>query len=484
VTDPDLPTVSVLIPAHNYERFVEESLRSALDQDYPADRLEIIVVDDGSTDRTAEVVKRIADSNPARIKLVQQSNSGQIATIARARAEATGELIAFLDADDVWLPDKTRKQVAVFLERPDVGLVFCDMTTVGANGEVLKTTVFDPGEPDMDPVRLYTRVLRTNIIYGGSSMYRADLLADDPPDTLESWDWWLAIQATQSFATGGMVVGFVPEPLALYREHGENMLLGAGGAKLVNLRRRQLRFQLWALRRLNLDPLSPAQLLDVWGGPEWFVMTAAQATGSYFQSLVSISEEERAEAEQLRGQAQSARDAGDLRTEARLLFRALAWAPYEPDGLSMLRDAATRAAAAEATPHPLQGSRAFVVLVDAEDLLAGDEMLLEYAAAMAGAQAATLAIDASRLDSERAVARLQELIARCGLADRDDLDMLAVIGSLDGAQRHRMLAAASARYVRVHDVGDSNATRLPAWTVDRLAELRRLADADGYSARR
>jgi glycosyltransferase involved in cell wall biosynthesis len=208
VTDP-LPKVSVLVPVHNYERFVEASLQSALDQEYPAERLEIVAVDDGSTDGSAAVIQRVADRNPGRITFVRQENRGQIGTIDRARRESTGELIAFLDADDVWLPAKVRKQVAAFQAEPNVALVFCDLTTVDEHGTVLRSTVFDPGDPDMDPVKLYARVLRTNIIYGGASMYRADLLGE-PPETLESWDWWLAVQATQRFAAGELAIGFVP----------------------------------------------------------------------------------------------------------------------------------------------------------------------------------------------------------------------------------------------------------------------------------
>jgi hypothetical protein len=328
-----LPKVSVLVPTHNYERYIEQSVQSALDQDYPPDRLEVVVVDDGSTDRSGELIQRMVDRNPGRIRFVTQENRGQIGTIDRARREATGELVAFLDADDVWLPDKTRKQVAAFQAEPGVGLVFCDMTTIDEHGRTLKTTVFDPGEPRLDPVWLHARVLRTNIIYGGCTMYRADLL-QDPPDTLESWDWWLAVEITARFAAGELRIGFVPESLALYRQHGENMLLGADGTKLVNLRRRQLRFQLWALRRVvSLDVLGPQELVDVWRGPEWFAQTAAEASGSYFVELVTITDAEREEADRLRVRAEQAAGSGDAEGAVRLMFRALAWNPYEPEAV-------------------------------------------------------------------------------------------------------------------------------------------------------
>ena len=334
----------MLVPVYNYERFIEQSLQSALDQDYPPDRLELVVVDDGSTDRSAELIRGMAERNPGRITFVSQENRGQIGTIDRARREATGELVAFLDADDVWLPDKTRKQVAAFRAQPNVGLVFCDMTTIDEHGSTLRTTVFDPGEPQLGPVWLHARVLRTNIIYGGCTMYRAALLRD-PPDVLESWDWWLAVEITARAAAGELAIGFVPEPLALYRQHGENMLLGADGTKLVNLRRRQLRFQLWALRRVELSVLGPRELVDIWRGPEWFAQTAAEASGSYFVDLITIGNEEREEAQRLRASAEQAAASGDDETAVRRMFRALTWDPYEPEAALRFYELAQAAAA-------------------------------------------------------------------------------------------------------------------------------------------
>ena len=107
------------------------------------------------------------------------------------------------------------------------------------------------------------------------------------------------------------------------------------------------------------------------------------------------------------------------------------------------------------------------MLVDAEELLSGDDMLLAYAEAMDGSAAATLAIDASRLPPDAAAQQLHGLVERCRLNDRSDVDLLAVIGPCDAAQRHRMLDGAHARYRRTADEHGP----LPVFTPDSIGGL-------------
>jgi glycosyltransferase involved in cell wall biosynthesis len=337
MADPHEPRVSVLMPAHNYERYVAEALQSALRQDYPPEEFEIVVVDDGSTDRTAEIIAELADANPGRIKLIRQANSGQIKTVERARAAARGELLAFLDADDVWLPGKLSRQVELFDAHPQVALVFCDMNTIDATGKVVKQSLYEPSEPDLN--RLYARVLRSNLVYNSSLVIRADVFRD-PPDTIVDWDWWLTLCAHEIGE-----YAYIAEPLALYRQHGANMLLGATGNKLLALRRRQLRFQLGTFRNLDLSSLTAADLADIWGGSEWFAGTAVQASGSFFLDLVSVSENDREQAMAARARAESAAGQGDSRQAAELWLRTLAWNPYDAEVLLAFHDSLQRAVA-------------------------------------------------------------------------------------------------------------------------------------------
>jgi glycosyltransferase involved in cell wall biosynthesis len=127
--------VSVIVPAYNAASTVERTITSALNQTYSD--LEVLVVDDGSTDETAVLVRRIADMD-RRIRLLQKANGGLVSARNYAIAHATGEFIAPLDADDLWHPEKIKKQVAVMQDRGDqVGLIYCWSRAIDEQDRVL-----------------------------------------------------------------------------------------------------------------------------------------------------------------------------------------------------------------------------------------------------------------------------------------------------------------------------------------------------------
>ena len=127
---PTQPFVSVIVPAYNAESYIDEALRSVLRQTYP--HLEVIVVDDGSTDAT---LQRIAAYQP-RVQCIRRSNSGGYPGAVRntGMEHSRGEYICFLDADDVMAADKVEKQAEFLTDHPDVGLVFTDYRNFSANG--------------------------------------------------------------------------------------------------------------------------------------------------------------------------------------------------------------------------------------------------------------------------------------------------------------------------------------------------------------
>lgn len=122
--------ISVVIPVHNRERLIARAIESAVAQTLPAD--EIVVIDDASTDRTADVVAELAASLSNLTLVALKENVGA----ARARnvgiERASGDLIAFLDSDDVWIADKLSKQIREFDAGQEVVAVFCGVVTVGA----------------------------------------------------------------------------------------------------------------------------------------------------------------------------------------------------------------------------------------------------------------------------------------------------------------------------------------------------------------
>jgi glycosyltransferase involved in cell wall biosynthesis len=131
----DKPLVSVIIPAYNAEAFIEQTLESVLTQTY--ENLEVLVVDDGSTDQTAAIVTRIASRDP-RLRLLHQQNAGVAAARNLAIQQSTGEFIAPIDADDLWYPQNLEKQVnCLFHSDPGVGVVYSWSSDVDKEGAPL-----------------------------------------------------------------------------------------------------------------------------------------------------------------------------------------------------------------------------------------------------------------------------------------------------------------------------------------------------------
>ena len=114
------PLVSVIIPAYNMVDFVAETIESALAQSYPA--VEVVVVNDGSTDATAAAIEPYLD----RIRYVEQDNRGLAGARNTGIRAASGEFLALLDADDLWLPDRLDRCIAHFAAHPHLGMVTTD----------------------------------------------------------------------------------------------------------------------------------------------------------------------------------------------------------------------------------------------------------------------------------------------------------------------------------------------------------------------
>jgi glycosyltransferase involved in cell wall biosynthesis len=124
MTEPDTsmnaPLVTVLIDTYNYGQYIEEAVESVLAQNFPRQKQEILVIDDGSTDDTAERLKKYGDS----IRYFYKENGGQASAFNVGFGQARGEIIALLDADDLWLPDKLRRVCEIFEENPEAGMIY------------------------------------------------------------------------------------------------------------------------------------------------------------------------------------------------------------------------------------------------------------------------------------------------------------------------------------------------------------------------
>jgi glycosyltransferase involved in cell wall biosynthesis len=212
------PFLSVLIDTYNHEKFIEEAVRSVLSQDFPATDREILVVDDGSTDRTPEILNKFASE----IRVLRKPNGGQASAFNLGIPQCRGEIVAFLDGDDWWAPNKLSAVVSAFSSHPCVGLVGHSITEVLANGARRSELVREAPQFRIDSVA-GARIFRLRKSFLGTSRmaYRADLLRriGTVPEAL-------VIEADEFLFTLGSLfseVLLLREPLTFYRLHGQNL---------------------------------------------------------------------------------------------------------------------------------------------------------------------------------------------------------------------------------------------------------------------
>jgi glycosyltransferase involved in cell wall biosynthesis len=219
----DKPLVSVVIPAFNAATYIRQALNSVLAQTYQ--EIEVIVVDDGSSDATSAVVEEFAIKD-ARFQLVRQSNAGVGAARNTAIRQARGKYIAPLDADDYWFPEKLAKQVACAEQCGDeTGLVYCWSTLVDKHGGFVSDYC-----PTVDGHLRRALVLSNVVGYGSVPLFRAAALEkvglyltrDEQGGAQGCEDWDLHLRIAEHFR-----IRIVPECLLAYRQTSSSMSVNA-----------------------------------------------------------------------------------------------------------------------------------------------------------------------------------------------------------------------------------------------------------------
>ena len=207
------PFVSVLIDTYNHEKFIEQAITSVLEQNFPASDYEILVVDDGSTDRTPELVKRFAP----RVTYLAKENGGQASAFNYGIPRCRGEIVAFLDGDDWWEPNKLAAMAGEFESHPEIGAVGSGLYEVDEAGKRLFLNIPDRRYScrlqDLDEARHFLE-LRSYLGTSRLAIRRAELerILPLPEDLLVEADEFLA---TVAVALSGCVV--LNEPLTSYR---------------------------------------------------------------------------------------------------------------------------------------------------------------------------------------------------------------------------------------------------------------------------
>lgn len=228
--------VSVIIPAYNAEKFISEALDSVFAQTYRP--IEVIVIDDGSTDRTAEIVKDYSivkinktiktDITKIELRYLYQENGGPSKARNTGIKAAKGEYIAFLDADDLWMSDKIEKQIQLFKKDPKIDVIFTDVKIVRfKNGKMEDVFMFKNQNLNKDffghdyiVLNPLEKLLKMNFIPTSSVMAKKicfeGVLFDEQRRYAEDWELWLKMSVLFNF-------GYINEVCVHKKERGDGL---------------------------------------------------------------------------------------------------------------------------------------------------------------------------------------------------------------------------------------------------------------------
>lgn len=217
-----VPIISVIIPVFNGASMLPETLKSVFCQTFT--EFEILLINDGSTDHTLAVATTFSD---ARLRIFSYENSGVATSRNRGIQLAQGEYLAFLDADDLWSPDKLADQLKALKEHPEAALAYSWTDYIDATGKLV-----NPGDHPTEQGLVYSRLLLKNFIENGSnplirasSLQQVGLFDPDLPPA-EDWDLWLRLAARYAFVV-------VPKVQVFYR------IYAGGSSANVNKMERQ-----------------------------------------------------------------------------------------------------------------------------------------------------------------------------------------------------------------------------------------------------
>jgi glycosyltransferase involved in cell wall biosynthesis len=203
------PLISVVVTCYNYGRYLKGCLDSILAQTYK--NIEILVIDDGSTDNTAEVIKPFTEL--PNLRYIHQSNAGQARAKNVGIKNSIGDFVAFLDADDCWCPEKLEKQMTCF-DNPNVGVVYCRARYLDENNDEylyeMTSTYLQPRRGSVTQWLVYD-----NFVQFSSSVVRKECFDkfgtfDESLKMGIDWDLWLRISTYYEF-------DYVDERLFYYR---------------------------------------------------------------------------------------------------------------------------------------------------------------------------------------------------------------------------------------------------------------------------
>jgi glycosyltransferase involved in cell wall biosynthesis len=205
------PAVSIILPAYNCEKYIGKAIQSVLLQTFTD--LELIIINDGSTDNTEELIQSFNDRRIVYIK--NNKNEGLIYSLNRAIALAHGKYIARMDADDISKPERLAKQRSFLDQHADITVVACTIEFINEKEEI--TGVWDLDRQTITPGQIKKAILKQNCIAHPTVMIRSKIIKElkykPYQKNIEDYDLWLRMLSR------GYKIAKLDEPLLLYRIH-------------------------------------------------------------------------------------------------------------------------------------------------------------------------------------------------------------------------------------------------------------------------
>jgi len=219
------PLVSVIMPAFNHELYIAEALQSIGNQTHK--NIELIVINDGSTDGTTEIIEEYVKKNSDKnIKYLHKRNEGVCKTLNKGLEMSTGDYIAFLGSDDLWLPDRLAIQLEFMENNKNIGMVFADTWFLDFSKKTnnkwsdYKPRIKNYFKNGIQNTDLYALFLTQPLVPALTVLIRRQVLLEvgffDEDLVYEDHDLWLRIALKYP-------LGYIDQPLAFYRIHGANI---------------------------------------------------------------------------------------------------------------------------------------------------------------------------------------------------------------------------------------------------------------------